>query len=272
VTAITFLIEQIAVGLYIFIGVLIFMQFRRWIRAGQELRAANFDLERDFAREQRSSAFFMMVIFLEIGLLVVGIQNIVAPILREDQQVIQAIAAVDPARQIIADGDGIFVTNTPPAVIQPPGIDDSDIELGVDAMGVIFVTPTPTFTPVGTIEANAPPPIGCNSPNATLQIPANGMRVFQITPIRGTAFADNFVEFRLEIAGPQTLNQYAPFHSDPNQSPELSTLAQFNPVGYQEGTYRFRLQVFDTTQLAVASCEVTIYITDPIPTATPLAP
>ncbi len=269
--AIAFLIEQTAIGLYILIGVMIFVHFRRWVQGGQSIRASYFELERDFARQRRANAFFMMIVFIELGLFVVAVQNVVAPILREDEEVIRAIAAVDPNQQILASGDGVFATSTPPAIIQPPDIDDSNVDLGVDTGGVIFITPTPTFTPVGTIEPNAPAPIGCSSPNAMLQIPANGMRVFQVIPVRGVAYHENFTELRIEVSGPSTLGQFAPIFSDFVAAEELSTLYQFDPNSYEEGIYRFRLAVFDTNKLVVASCDIQIFISDPIPTATPLS-
>lgn len=269
-SAIAFLIEQTAIGLYILIGVMLIVYFRRWLQGKRGMRASYFELERDFARQQQSSALFMMLILVEIGLFVVAVQNIVAPTMREDQEVLQAIEAVNPAQRIVAGGDGIFATSTPPAVIEPPSIDDSGIELGIDTGGSIFITPTPTFTPVGTIEPNAPAPLGCESPYATLQIPANGMRVFQITPIRGVAYHEDFSEFKLEIAGPTTLGQYGMLSSNMAPAEELSTLYQFNPNDYDPGTYKFRLVVFNLNKDIVASCEVTIYISDPIPTLTPI--
>jgi len=51
---------------------------------------------------------------------------------------------------------------------------------------------------------------------------------------------------------------------------EMGELGQFVPSFYEPGTYQFRLIVFDTTNAARASCTVTIYISEPIPTATPL--
>lgn len=269
-SAIAFLIEQTAIGLYILIGIGLIIYFRRWLQGKQGMRSSYFELERDFARQQQSSALFVMLILLEVGLFVVAVQNIVAPTIREDQEVLRAIESANPAQRIVAGGDGVFATSTPPAVIEPPSIDDSGIELGIDTGGVIFVTPTPTFTPVGTIEPNAPAPLGCESPYATLQIPANGMRVFQITPIRGVAYHEDFSEFRLEIAGPTTLGQFGMLSSNMAPAEELATLYQFNPNDYDPGTYQFRLVIFNLNKDIVASCQVTIYITDPIPTITPM--
>lgn len=269
-SAIAFLIEQTAIGIYILLGVGMIVYFRRWLQGKRGMRSSYFELERDFARQQQSSAWFMMLILVEVGLFVIAIQNIVAPTMREDQEVLLAIESANPAQRIIAGGDGVFVTSTPPAVIEPPSIDDSGIELGIDSGRQIFLTPLPTATPVGTIVPDAPLPIGCESPYASLQIPANGMRVFQIIPVRGVAYHEDFSEFRLELAGPTTLGQYGMLTSNMAAASELSTLYQFNPNDYDPGTYKFRLVIFNLNKDIVASCEVTIYIENPIPTQTPL--
>ncbi len=270
-STIAFLVEQTAFALYIFIAIGVIWHFRKWVISGYELRATTFELERSYARERRANAFFALLLFAEFGLVIAGVQNVVAPTIREDRAVVEAMNAADESdmnQEAVADG--VFATSTPPAVVQPPNIDASGVDLGDDPQQQIFIRPTETFTPVGTIEPNAPEVLGCSNENATLQIPANGMRVFQTIPVRGTAFWPEFSEFKLEIAGPQTLGQFTPWYVDPVPAEDLSTLTQFNPDGYEPGTYQFRLTVFDSTAMLVASCQVTIYISEPIPTATPL--
>ncbi len=273
VESIAFFIEQTSIGLYIFVGIGLVWYIRKWLMAGYAYRATNFELERDYARDQRSGALFAVVLFLEIGLIVAGVENVVVPTIREDREVvaaIQAIEADDEEDQGPID-DGVFATSTPPAEVRPPSIDASGVELGDDDQLAVFVTPTLTPTPVGTIEPNAPDVVGCDTPNATLQIPANGMRVFQVVPVRGTAYAEDFSEYKLEISGPQTLNNFLVVASDTFPAEELTTLSQFNPDPYEPGTYLFRLTVFDSAQTLVAACQVTIYLSRPIPTATPLS-
>ncbi|MFW5748804.1 MAG: hypothetical protein ACOCYT_04240 [Chloroflexota bacterium] len=269
-SSIAFLIEQVALGLYIFIGVGLVWAWRRWVNARYAYRATTFELERDYAREQRSGALFVFIILVELGLVVAGVQNVVAPTIREDRAVMQAMARAEPVAEV-QSLDGVFATSTPPVVLEPPNIDASGIELGDSAEVAVFVTPTLTPTPVGTIEPNAPAVLGCDSPNATLQIPANGMRVFQVITVRGTAYAEDFASFKLEVAGPETLGQYSVIYEDYTPAEQLTTLYQFNPDPYEPGTYKFRLAVFDTTTTLVEACEVTIYISRPIPTPTPLS-
>jgi hypothetical protein len=270
VSSIAFLIEQTALALYIFIGVGLVMYVRQWLLAGYELRATMFELERDYAREKRVGAMFAIVLLVEAGLIVAGVQQVVAPTIREDREVQEAILAANMPAEDDSD-DGVFATSTPPAVAQGPEFDTSDIELGVDDQAAVFVTPTLTPTPVGTIEPNPPPVNGCDQPYATLQIPANGMRVFQPIRVAGVAYFDDFSEYKIEIAGPTTQGQFWTVDTKPLPSANLATLSQFDPDGYEPGEYQFRLMVFDTTATLVASCEVTIYIDRPQPTPTPLS-
>jgi hypothetical protein len=134
----------------------------------------------------------------------------------------------------------------------------------------VLATPTLTPTPVGTIVPNAPPVIGCGEPGATLQIPANGMRVFEPIRVVGTAFVDDFAFYKFEIAGPATGGNFAPLEDQTQLVGEIGDLGQFVPSFYEPGEYRFRLSVFDITNTMGPSCTVTIYISAPIPSPTPL--
>lgn len=268
-SAIAFLVEQTAPALYIFIGLGVLIYLRRWLIAHREYRATTFELERDYAREQRSGALFALVILMEIGVGVVGMQQVVAPTVREDMRVAAAVAQAEVPQE--EQSGGTFATSTPPAELEPPSIDSSGVELGESDDMDVFVTPTLTPTPVGTIEPNAPEPVGCNTDNAFLRKPVSGMRVLGIIDVLGTAYWEDFSSYKLEISGPETLNQFVVFDTSVMPVEEDGVLSQFDPDPYEPGTYDFRLTVFDTSATMVASCQVTIYIARPEPTATPLA-
>ncbi|MCU0479882.1 MAG: hypothetical protein MUE54_01565 [Anaerolineae bacterium] len=269
---IVFLIEQIAIGLYILIGVGILIFWSRWRAAQFDIRSTRFELERDFARFRRDNALTMMILSIEMALIVLGIQRIVAPTMRSDIELEQLIAINNQTDVVEVVSDGVFATPTRPAPLSNLPIEP--VELPRDDEVSVFATPTLTPTPVGTIEPNAPPVYGCNTPNAFLQIPANGMRVFQTIRVAGTAFVDDFSRYKLEISGPTTQNSFwvidegtIPVRVEDTAN---NTLSQFNPDPYTPGTYQFQLTVFDTTNELKASCMVTIYISRPIPTPTPL--
>ncbi|MFW5696584.1 MAG: hypothetical protein ACOCXR_02245 [Phototrophicaceae bacterium] len=263
-SGIVFLIERIAVGLYVLIGAGVLWYWRKYMMAQYAYRATTFELERDFARSERGNALTVLVVLIQLGLVVVGIQQVVAPTMRAD---LEAAAPVEVAE---APEDGVFVTPTRPVPSGQIPVDASGIDLGDTQEQGIFVTPTLTPTPVGTIEPNAPAALGCDSPNAMLQIPANGMRVFQVIRVEGTAFVEDFSEYKLELSGPGTFGQFLVIDQGITPVEEMGTLSQFNPDPYEPGEYKFRLMVFDTTSELRAFCEVTIYITDPIPTPTPI--
>ncbi|MAS33257.1 MAG: hypothetical protein CL610_04580 [Anaerolineaceae bacterium] len=261
-TTLVFLIEQVAIGLYILLGVGILLTWRRWQRARREFRATYFELEKDLARGARGDAVTTLILLLEAVLLVAGIQNVVAPTIRSvsDINVVNA--------QVITDGD----FNTPtPAFNEGAQIDASGVNLTPDDLSLrVLATPTLTPTPVGTIVPNAPAAIGCTEEGATLQIPTNGLRVFEPISVIGTAFMDDFAFYKFELAGPVTGGNFAPLEDHTQMVREAGALGQFVPAFYPPGEYQFRLSVFDITNTMGPSCTVNIYISEPIPTPTPL--
>ncbi len=260
-TGVVFLIEQTALALYILIGAAILITLYQLSRSQGAYRATYFELERDFARYHRANAVTVLILLIEMALVIFGVQRVVAPTIRATSSTAQTF------EQVISDGT--FITPTPFALAAAP-IDASGVQLEEDEVQQVLATPTLTPTPVGTILPNAPPPVGCDTPNAQFQIPANGMVVFEPINVVGTAFTDNFAFYRFEIKGPSTFENFAPREDHNIPVAETAELGQFVPSFYEPGEYQFRLAVFDSTNTLRASCTVTIYISDPIPTPTPL--
>lgn len=265
------LIDRLAPGLYLLVLAICLWNGWRWLTARAEYRATYFELERDLARLRQVNSLTVMVLALQAGVLVAGIQRSVLPFLQQEdalrqEQIVRASAVED----------GTFVTSTPAASVAG-GFDIVPVPpLGGDDNPVIQLTPTLTPTPVGTIIPNPPPMQGCTDPRATLQIPANGMRVFQPIRVVGTAYTDNFASTKIEINGPGTNNTYGVIGETLLPVTKSSDFSQFAPAGYAEGLYQFRLMVFDISGSPVASCMVNIYISappiTPVPTATPGGP
>jgi hypothetical protein len=260
-----FLVDQIATGLYILLGALLIFMVWRLGKARQSLRSSQYELERTLARERRDGALTAVILVAELLLMVIGLTQVVAPALRRTMDLSAAVAQV-------AD-DGVFYTPTPQPLTGDFQVDTSGVVLGeVNPADQILPTPTLTPTPVGTIIPNSPAPIGCDTPNAQLEVPANGMLIFEPVVVRGTANAENFAFYRMELKGESTFGNFAPLPGD-GTTPvtELGELGQFVPSFYAPGEYRFRLMVFDLTNTVKASCEVTIFISPPIATPTPFA-
>jgi hypothetical protein len=262
--SVVFAVEQLATGLYILTAVGIFFTLRRWMYARGEYRSTYYELERNLARYQRGNAFTTLVLLLEFALIVSGIQLVVAPTIRNTSEISVSVA-LD-----VQDGD--FRTFTPEPIDQGAQIDSSGIILGEqNPADLIQPTPTITPTPVGTIIPNSPP-ADCPDERVQLQIPANGMVVFEPIAVVGVATVDNFAYYRFELRGESTTGNFATLERDYTEPiPAMGTLGQFVPAFYRPGLYQFRVAVFDLTNAMMVSCTVNIYISEPIPTATPLA-
>jgi hypothetical protein len=258
---IVFLVEQIANGLYILIGVGILLAWRNWLRQRREYRSTHFELERQLARYQRANSATLLALLLELLLIVFGIQRVVAPTIRAT-----AVNMTLPGQVI----EPPFNTPTP-FFSSDAQIDASGVQIGEeDPAQRVLATPAPTFTPVGTIVPNVPTPGDCNTEAASLQIPANGMLVFEPINIVGVANTDNFAFYRFELRGPQTFGSFAVLRDYDQPVATNGELGAFVPSVYEPGEYQFRLTVFDIANAPRASCTVTIYISEPIPTPTPL--
>lgn len=262
---IVFLIEQIAPGLFILSGLVVLWGLRALLSARHALSTAQFELEKELQRYRANNWLTVILIAIELGLAVVAVTYIVAPTLRAQPPVF----AADTTAPI----ETPFVTALPAAGSGTPLPDfaaGATIPALEDELGLRpFATPTLTPTPVGTIIPDVPPVRGCDSPNAQLVIPANGMVIFEATNIIGTATTENFSFYRFVLNGPSTLNVPAIFgdHTVPVIAGELG---QIVPSLLTPGEHRFSMLVYDINNTQQASCEVTIIISEPIPTATPL--
>ena len=264
--SLVFLVENIAIGLYVFIGLGVVWAWRRWGAARQEYRETYFELERGMARERIATAVTSIILLMEAALFILGVQQVVAPTIRAQDERFEQMA--------VAPEDGVFSTPTP-FQRGDAAIDDSDVRNRIDATDpalAIQITPTLTPTPVGTIVPNPGDVVGCDTENASLQIPTNGLIVFEPIEVIGRANVDNFAFYRFEIRGESTMNEFAILSEYTQPLAERGSLGQFAPSFYEPGEYQFRLNVFDINSDVRATCMVNIIITDPIPTATPLAP
>ena len=255
------LIDQVAVGIYFLIAAGILLALRRVFVWGDEYRSSHFELERYLSRYRQVNAVTAILLLLEVAVIVAGIQVVVVPALRRDRELQDIVAAVQVE-------DGIFETPVPATPAARLGIDPVALPRADDFSGQLQPTPTLSPTPVGTIlPADAAE--GCDTPQARLQIPANGMRVFQPIAVVGTAFTEQFAHFKIEIKGPGTFGNFQVLKDQSTEVRERSEFSQFVPAGYEPGEYEFRLMVFDVTNTLRAACKVHIYISEPLPTPTP---
>lgn len=263
---IVYLIERLATGLYFICAAGMLLSLRRLFLAHRRLAAAEFELERELTYDQQAGAITWSIILIEVALAVVAIAHVIAPTLRAD-----ALSnGSTTANTAISE---VFITSTPGGNGQEiRNIDlttTAQVKSGADLN--ILRTPLPSQTPVGTIVAGAPPITGCDTPDATLQIPANGQVLFDSVTVIGTANLKNyqFSSYKLELNGPSTGNQFAPVLQKNQSVRELGTLGLIPLNAYQPGQYAFRLAVFDTIGVLRASCVVNVQIRLPPATLTP---
>lgn len=255
------LIDQVAIGFYFLLAAGILYSLRRVLVHGAELRSSYFELERDLARYRRQNALTAVILLLELAIILAGVQAVIVPELLRDQQIDALVA------EVAAEFD-TFETPVPGQPAANLGIEPVPLPRSADQVAQIRATPLPTPTPVGTIIPSDPPS-GCDSPQAQLQVPGNGMRVFQPIPVVGTLYADQFSYATLEISGASTLGAFQVIADQAVEVRERAEFSQFVPAGYEAGEYQFRLMVFDITNSLQAHCLVHIYISDPLPTITP---
>jgi hypothetical protein len=202
---------------------------------------------------------------VDVALAVAAIATVVAPTMRQD--------ILERASGQSNSAPENFETATPGGTGEE--MDDmlATVTAQVAAGGggpALQLTAAPSTTPVGTIIAGLGDAEGCDSDQARLEIPANGMRTFDTLTVRGTAFTDNFAFYKFEMNGPSTGDQFVPVGVN-QTSPvrELGALGQVSLAPFQFGQYKFRLAVFDNTTALKAFCTVNIMITERPPTATP---
>ena len=256
-TSFVFFIERIAFGLYLLSVAGLLWMAHRLRQARRDLAVAQFQLEREHALARQASAITWGGLLVEFVVAVWAISNVMAPTLQDMRLGENAY----PERVLER-----FVTSTP--VSNPP------IGLGVEAQGeegpIIFATPIPTATPVGTIMPDVPEIVGCPKDSAWLHIPANGQLLFEATTVVGTANIPNFAFYRFEIKPAQPGAEFAPIGGDYTVPVINGPLGEILPFNFPTGEYRFRLSVFDQTTTLRALCEVTIFFSEPPPTPTPI--
>jgi hypothetical protein len=276
VSRIVFFIEQIARGLYLVCAVGLLFSIRAYFNSRHELRLAEFELERELALRHRANAITWTFVIIEIALMVYAVANIIAPTMRADlvsggiinaggssgssgfQTSTPGIAGVNDQGTPVGDVNSLMLTVTADALLGQGGPN-------------VFASPTPAPTAVGTIVLGMPTPVGCTTPDAQLEVPANGQVLFDSVEVRGVAKTENFAFYRFELKGPSTNDNFAPVEGDKTVAvPERGVLGQIALRPFQTGQYEFRLVVFDNKNTVKASCAVTVMIRERPPTPSPL--
>lgn len=275
-----FLIENIAPGVYILSGLVIFFGFIRLMNAQRELSVAEFALERELALRQRAATLTRMLFAIEVILAAYAIANVVAPTIRADILGVPISQANAPDVAVLATQppSKITLVNTQGTPLQRNDVNAPFETLTArprDAGGpVLGISPTAAPTLPGTIIPGVAAPVGCedngNGSAALIQEPRNGQVLYESMTVRGVATIPNFGRYKFEISGPSTGDSFAPFGGDKTQPvKENNILGQLSLLPFNTGEYQFKLAVFDTTDQLRASCTITVFLRKHPPTATP---
>ncbi len=282
-TKIVFLIKDASLGLYLICILGLLMSLRMYIVSRGQLRVAEFELERELARRKEASAITRILGLIEVILAIFATSTVIAPSL--------AAQPLNPNSPAIAvqPTDSPFYTSTPGGNGSLPGDSGTpgSVLSGQDSIQSLMltvtaqsrqdpnnsqpqiqITSTPLPTVVGTINPDAPKAVGCESPQAQLQIPANGQVIFDAITVVGTAYAPNFSQYKFELSGPSTGNNFAPIGGRSSPVQQQGVLGQLSLNSFQPGSYQFRLTVFDNTQTLKASCTVNVQLSERPPTPT----
>lgn len=119
-----------------------------------------------------------------------------------------------------------------------------------------------------TETSNIPPAEGCETQDANIITPSNGIIVHNRFFVYGSAMGDNFSAAQIEIAGPSTNGAFILLGklSEPQQG---GGLAVFNPnlTPLEDGVYQLRLSSFNKDGKLIASCTIHIFYSNEIPGA-----
>lgn len=256
------LVESVAPAIYLICVIGMGFGLRSLMIARGELAFAQFRLEKDNAEELGGWGISLAIIAIQFMALVWLLTNVMLPTWQE-------IIGVEVAEE---GGEGPrFLTAIPgelggPLVIPTGG--------GNSGPGIRPTQP-PSPTPAGTLRP-ADPQEGCILDQASITIPNNGQVIFQTESIIGTANIQNFGFYRFEIRNVEEDDSFrviagaqgaqADYLDPVNNGP----LGQIVPQNFLPGEYRFRLIVFDTSSNMRAWCEITVFISEPLPTPTPI--
>lgn len=252
-TSLLLLIQDISTGLYCLAGLGILWGMYSLFVSRSELAFAQFRLERDHAQERGGRAITIVIVLVEIIALVWMLSNVTYDAWTEFND--SGIPTPESVSQ--------FRTSVPLS-------GDEALQIPTSAAGGLEIPKTqpPSPTAAGTLLP-AEERVGCILDQADITLPDHGQVIYQVEPIIGTATIQNFSYYRFEIRNVEEDDSFRVASSDTFTPVVQGPLGQIVPQNFLPGEYRFRLVVFDTTNTALATCEMTLFISDPLPTATP---
>lgn len=261
-TQLLLFIRAVAPLIYGLAAIGILLGIRSFWIAKSRLAIAQFRLEREQGEEQGGRAITQTVALIQVIALVFVLSSVTYPAWNEFN-----------SNSPNAEGNNVSESRFRTAVPQQGEEGFTEPTRAIEGI-TIPRTPKPSPTFSGTVQP-ASDPVGCLADQANIDTPDNGQVIYEVQPISGTANIQNFGFYRFEIRKIEVgaseafgvIGDATTDHSTPVVNGPLGSLV---PQNFTPGEYRFRLVVFDTGGVLRASCEITIFISEPPPTPTPI--
>lgn len=228
-------ITRIAIVLYALAATGTFFAIRGLVRARQARRNAVFGLEREAARQNQRRAVNTILFMAVLAGAVYIVSNIVAPNLEGE--------VIEPTPTPV-----VFVTQQPTptqALLLYPTI-----------------TPTPGLAPAEAAEVEQPAEEqgdGCEIIGTTITSPTPGQTVSGQVAVQGQANILDFAQYKFEIKGPGTGNQWVVIGTFTSPVAE-GFLGTWDSTSLQPGNYSLRMVVSRQDGSFPTPCEIPIVI------------
>lgn len=246
-------IESISLGVYFICGFFLIWNLRSLMIARGEQHVARYQLEREFADRRGGRSLTIIILMAEILIFIWATTTLASPAWSE-------ALSDNPSKD--TDSPRSFQTST---AAREGSFDIEAVGGPTDIL--IPRTAAPPSAPTGTIRPSDQRE-GCDISHAYIEYPVNGMVVSQYETVHGTASLDDFSKYRFEIKSANS-DTFSVISNDARTPVIEGPLGAIEPFNLIPGEYRFRLVVFDTNNQMLAHCEITIWIEDAVPTATP---
>jgi hypothetical protein len=228
------------------------------------LRRSMFGLEIERNRRNLTRSILLVILFLAIAGLVTYVNLSIAPTLPPEilkpptptpNILITPLSSPTPEGGQQATPTIVLaptVTLAPSGPIDTPSSEeDAEVELPV----ADEAQPTETPTIVPSRQATA-----C-SPGVNITSPPSGAVVSTVVTFFGTATADAFGYYTMEVSGPRTNGVWTTLPTENSGQRVLdSILASVDVSSWPAGAHSFRLSVYDSSEALIDQCDVALSV------------
>lgn len=235
-------ISRISIILYALAATGIFFAFRGIVLAQHQRRVALFGLEREAAQARFRRSLSIILILAFLAGVVYVVDNVVVPnmtVAEEEPEEEQPVAFIEP-QPTPTERPLLFPTITPTAGVHPAEGDEEEASSDTAAQDVV----------------------GCEIVGSTITSPVPGQRVSGQVSVEGEANVLNFSQYKFEVRGPSTDNQWVVVGTYFQTVPQ-GLLGVWDSTSLLPGDYTLRLIIHRQDGSTIPPCEVPIIIERP---------